>query len=118
MMSTQVTSASTALAARFSALKRLNLVALACTAVILQAQNLLLNGSFETGNFTGWSVAGNPSGINEVVDNHSAGTDGVCSAVFNAGDTVPSGIISQSFATIPGAQYTLSFDYATGYGNW
>jgi hypothetical protein len=98
-------------------LKALCLAAVACGGLALQAQNLIVNGSFETGNFTGWTVTATSS-INPYVDVNSAGTAGTCSAVFNAGDTQPQGIISQTFATVPGAQYQVSFDYATGYGNW
>lgn len=119
------TNASPAVSARISSsrflaksLKGLCLGAFACAGLAVQAQSLLVNGSFETRNFSGWTVSGNPTGINVLVDNHSFGTNGACSVVFNAGDTAPTAGISQTFATTPGVEYTLSFDYATGYGSW
>jgi hypothetical protein len=38
--------------------------------------------------------------------------------VFNGGDTPANAVLSQSFATIAGRRYSLSFDYGTLYGNF
>jgi hypothetical protein len=71
--------------------------------------NLITNGDFETGNFTGWTVTPAPSGSNIFVD-HGPGPDTTFGAFFGAtGANFDS--ISQSFATTPGAFYTLSFFY-------
>lgn len=68
--------------------------------------NLLTNGSFES-NFTGWVNTGN-------VEIQSASpytaTDGTKIAGFNGANSTPNGVVSQSFATTPGATYTLAFD--------
>lgn len=84
----------------------------------MQAQELLVNGGFESG-FAGWSVpaypGSGPYGSQPVaISNTPAGRV----VAFNAGDSTPRAQLSQSFATIPGASYTLTFDYGTFYGNW
>jgi hypothetical protein len=71
--------------------------------------NLIVNGDFETGDFTGWTVTHAPSGSNIFVD-HGPGPDTTFGAFFGAtGSAFDS--ISQTFATTPGAFYTLSFFY-------
>jgi hypothetical protein len=77
------------------------------------AANLVFNGGFETGNFSGWGQFGN-SGF-DFVSSYSPHS-GRRAAVFgNVGDT--SGIY-QDLATNPRGIYTLSFYMAnTGYYN-
>src|SRR5215467_3938433 len=71
--------------------------------------NLISNGDFETGNFTGWTVTHAASGGNISV-NHGPGPDTTFGAFFGAiGSDFDS--ISQTFATTPGAFYTLTFFY-------
>ena len=71
--------------------------------------NLITNGDFETGNFTGWTVTPAPSGSNIFVD-HGPGPDTTFGAFFGAtGANFDS--ISQSFATTRGAFYALIFFY-------
>jgi hypothetical protein len=73
---------------------------------------LIQNGGFETGDFTGWTETGNAAvttvpyfGIG------NATLDGNYIVVFNSGDTTPNAVLSQTFATIAGTDYTVSFDY-------
>jgi len=77
-------------------------------ALQLPAQNLLINGNFATGDFTGWSYSGEV-GVTTLEGNGSGGYN----ALFNSGNAAPNGVISQSFATVPGVQYTLQFQYGT-----
>ena len=63
--------------------------------------NLIANGNFENG-FTGWDASGN------IVTN----SDNIhLAAIFNGGDTVGNGILAQSFSTVNGHIYNLTFDY-------
>jgi len=69
----------------------------------------LNNGSFES-DFSGWTGSGN-----RFIESLSP-TDGTKIVSFNgtsANDSVPNGILSQTFPTIPGTTYTLAFDMGT-----
>ncbi len=66
----------------------------------------IVNGSFES-NFTGWTTAGN-LGIESALP--YTPTDGSKLAGFNGGNQPANGVISQTFATVPGTTYTLAFD--------
>ncbi len=74
------------------------------------AQNLLQNGSFETGDFTGWTTGGNfefssvTSGAYYV---YTGAQDGTFYGVF--GPVSTPGTLSQAFTDNAGEQYTLSF---------
>jgi PEP-CTERM motif len=70
----------------------------------LAGPNLLTNGGFETGDFTGWTASVDPtfSGI----DGPAAHT-GDFGAFF--GDSGTPGSISQSFSTLAGAAYDIRF---------
>jgi hypothetical protein len=75
--------------------------------VASSTQSRVANGSFESGT-TGWSASGNLAvkaggGI-------ITATDGSYYVVFNAGNTVPNGVLSQTCVTAPGQAYTLSLD--------
>ncbi len=74
------------------------------------AQNLLTNGSFETGDFTGWSTGGNFEDT-EVVSGpfyvYTGAQDGNFYAVL--GPVGSDGTIGQSFSDHAGTQYTFSF---------
>jgi hypothetical protein len=85
---------------------------------------ILSNGSFETGDFTDWikTGAGNftPTAPSSQSNNQPA-SDGNYIMVWNGGNNTPNGTLSQSFSTVAGANYTLSFDYqklAGGSGNF
>jgi hypothetical protein len=80
-------------------------------------QSLVQNGGFETGDFTGWTLAGNttvftPFGttVYNAVENLTNYPMVVHSGNFGAflGD-VQLATLSQALATIPGEQYLLSF---------
>jgi hypothetical protein len=74
--------------------------------------NLVVNGGFETGDFTGWTRFGNTSYSG--VSNYYLPSQGNYSALFGAVGSL--GGISQSFATVSGSDYEVSFDLANGGG--
>jgi hypothetical protein len=66
--------------------------------------NLINNGGFENGDFSGWTQSGNTGATGvESGTSHS----GSYSAAF--GPVGSDGFITQNIATTPGAQYTLDF---------
>jgi formylglycine-generating enzyme required for sulfatase activity len=67
----------------------------------------LVNGSFEF-DYQGWTFSGN-QGIRTTAPPYAA-SDGIKLVGFNAGNSTPNGILSQTFATTPGITYLLSFD--------
>ncbi len=82
------------------------------TAVLANADsNLVVNGSFETGDFTGWTVSGDTSFVGvcnvSTCPGGYAPQDGTYAAYFGpVGDTAT---ISQMIPTTPGDSYTVSF---------
>ena len=74
------------------------------------AQNLLTNGGFETGDFTGWTEGGNFE-FTQVVSGPFGSYSGAQEGNFYAtlGPVGSDGTLSQSFATTAGASYTFSF---------
>ncbi|GAB2890528.1 hypothetical protein GCM10027046_18980 [Uliginosibacterium flavum] len=80
---------------------------LAATAFTANAQqNLVVNGDFETGNFTGWTKSGNTS-LSDVIANSVTSNS---TYVWRSGATGSLNYISQNLATTVGGLYTLSFD--------
>ena len=71
--------------------------------------NLVANGGFETGNFSGWTLGGNYQTINGLwqttVDNNAQGG----SYGAGIGAMGSDATLSQTLQTTPGQQYTLSF---------
>jgi hypothetical protein len=76
--------------------------------------NLVANGGFETGNFSGWTLGGN-SGGGQIFIDHSkthAGSDDAAFGSFNRVD----GTLTQLVPTASGDHYTLSFWTTPGTG--
>lgn len=67
------------------------------------AANLIANGDFETGDLNGWTVG------DDISIDSSAALSGSFSALFNANAAYSNGTLSQSFTTVPGAYYAVSF---------
>jgi hypothetical protein len=93
---------------RFRALV-LTLACAMATPAAFAANNLVLNGDFDTGNFSNWIQSGE-------TDQQFIGPDTSGSATPHAGNVFADGAyqqlgyISQAIATTPGAKYTLTFD--------
>jgi len=69
------------------------------------------NGSFETGDFSGWTPFGNTvaTGVTTLWWVGAPPTDGLYLAYFGAVGSL-GGILQTSLATVAGADYTISFD--------
>jgi hypothetical protein len=78
--------------------------------------NVLSNGGFELGapqdfgTLDAWSVVGNAFGYRSHPPSYTA-TEGGRLAVFNGGSNVFNAAIAQSFTTIPGRTYHLTFNH-------
>ncbi|MEO5914515.1 MAG: Ig-like domain-containing protein [Luteolibacter sp.] len=68
--------------------------------------NVIVNGSFES-NFTGWNTSGN-----QVIESAApyAASNGSKLVGFNGGNLTPNAVLTQTFATVAGQTYTLTFD--------
>jgi|SRR5580704_12728454 hypothetical protein len=93
-------------------------IAVLVTAPKSFAQNLLSNGSFETGDFTGWTTGGNFEDT-EVVSGpfgeYSGAEDGQFYAVL--GPVGSDGTLSQTFSDTAGGHLTFSFWFAANGDN-
>ncbi|MGD9418724.1 MAG: Ig-like domain-containing protein [Verrucomicrobiota bacterium JB025] len=74
--------------------------------VFASANELLVNGSFEN-DLAGWTPTGNQAIYSTAP---YAPTDGAKLLAFNQSNLTPNATVSQSFATLPGETYALSFD--------
>jgi len=83
------------------------LVMLSVGTAAAYGQNLVTNGSFETGDFTGWTLIGSTE--NNFVDSGFA-SQGTFAAYF--GEVGGNAILRQTIATNPGTVYNISFDFA------
>jgi hypothetical protein len=87
------------------------LIAVAALSVAYPAKaNLITNGNFETGDFTGWTVTHAPVGSLIFVGHGEGAPDSTLGALFG-GSGPDSDAISQTFSTTAGAFYTLTFFY-------
>jgi hypothetical protein len=88
-------------------------VLMLAAAVASAAPNSLQNGGFETGDFTNWTLSGNTAGMGVC----ATGTNflgSICSSQSGTyaaalGPFGSPGLLTQSFATTPGAEYDLLF---------
>ena len=91
--------------------------ALLCIVAWNAQANLVTNGGFETGNFSGWTHT-DPSGFDNVGSDPLFANSGTYHA--NLGASPNSGHLSQSLTTVAGNFYTLSFylanDFTAGLG--
>jgi hypothetical protein len=85
-----------------------------CVAAPTFAQNLITNGSFETGDFSGWTTGGNFE-FTQVVSGgyyvYSGAQDGQFYTTM--GPVGSDGSLSQTLSTVAGAQYNISFWFAS-----
>ncbi len=68
---------------------------------------VFVNGSFESG-FNGWTSSGNL--VIQSAAPYTA-TDGVRLVAFNGGQSTPNGVLSQTFGTVPGRIYQVTFSF-------
>jgi hypothetical protein len=79
------------------------------------AANIVVNDSFETGDFTGWTLAGNSTFFDDVeCPGVGLVPRGECDAFFGAFDSDDT--LSQTLATIAGAPYSITFFFASDGG--
>jgi hypothetical protein len=86
--------------------------ALPSTAHSAAAQNLVVNGSFETGDFTGWKIGAREDYELPYVEMSAAAPDGLHVASIWTIDY--GGYFSQTIEVVPGRRYRLDFSYNQG----
>ncbi len=79
-----------------------------------QAVNIVNNGGFETGDFTGWTLSGNTSFTLVACPGPPAAAEGNCLAFL--GPVGSNGTLSQTLTTIIGQHYLFSFAFASDGG--
>jgi len=74
----------------------------------------LINGGFETGDFTGWNLNfQEPSDLAIISNGSDRVHTGAFSVSFSFNSSSPEAVIWQSFSTINGKVYTVSFNFGT-----
>ena len=73
--------------------------------------NSVTNGSFESGDFTGWTLSGNTgfTGVECPGVGFAGPGDGACDAFL--GPVGSNGTLSQVLTTLPGRLYSINFDF-------
>ena len=91
--------------------------AVVATAPAYAGPNIVTNGSFETGDTTGWTSAGNTSfnGVECPGAPFAGPGDGNCD--YFAGPVGSNGTLSQTLTTVVGAVYNINFDFQPDGGN-
>ncbi len=99
---------------RMTSLMKMTLSRILCAAALVcatawnaNAQNLVVNGNFETGTFNGWTHTGDTNGFDIVGDDATFAHSGTHYGAL--GSFPDSGSLEQSLNTIPGRLYTLQF---------
>jgi hypothetical protein len=78
------------------------------------AANLITNGGFETGDFTGWTVAAGATGVVAGGFNgHPAHSGNFFAALGDTSGSFPFGTLSQTISTVSGQLYTLKYFLAS-----
>jgi hypothetical protein len=91
------------------------LLACAISAFPALGDNIVVNGDFETGDLTGWSVNAGANDPWQVLDadpiagSYSAATGCAGTECVDVGDPSAAASLSQNLATTPGGVYTLTF---------
>jgi hypothetical protein len=95
------------------------LAAILCTlflspAACLRAADLIANGDFETGNFTGWTLNFTPpNNVAVIITTADRVYHGSNAVDFSWASAPPTAVISQTFSTISGAVYDVTFAFGT-----
>jgi hypothetical protein len=80
-------------------------------AVLPAKSGLIVNGSFETGDLFGWTIAPDPPGDAAIVWGLPRASQGSFGLDFDAYSAPATAVLQQGFVTTPGVAYTLSFDF-------
>jgi PEP-CTERM motif len=74
-----------------------------------QAANIVVNGGFETGDFTGWTLSGNTDFSGVQCPGAGFVPEGNCGAFF--GPVGSDGTLSQTLGTLVNTSYTITFQF-------